>query len=50
MDGKSWRWFTVRLFGLPPDSVLALSLRPDPESDDDTDSIDDALGLARDDE
>ncbi|HEU5475716.1 MAG TPA: hypothetical protein VFV67_34175 [Actinophytocola sp.] len=48
MDGKTWRWFVVRLFGMPAEARLWQALRPaSSEDDDSTDSIDTALGIAR---
>ena len=47
LDGKTWRWFCVRLFGLPKEARLWEALRTDPEADDSTDSLDAALGISR---
>jgi hypothetical protein len=41
LDGKTWRWFEVRLLGLPADARLWRILYPDGEKDDDGDTLED---------
>lgn len=49
---KTWRWFTVRLFGLSDTSrtwtVLRKRIGDRPDEDDGVDDIDRALGVQRD--
>lgn len=46
---RTWRWFTVRLFGLSTDSRTWTKLRGllGEHEDDDTDGIDRELGVSR---
>jgi hypothetical protein len=51
--GKTWRWFTVRLFGLSTDSRTWRALAPAPAPEvpsggDAVEEIDDLLGIDRD--
>lgn len=50
LDGKTWRWFTVRLFGLSLDSRLWQKLLSKSKAEEEEASIEDvdrALGVTR---
>lgn len=51
LNGKTWRWFTTRLFGLTLDSRLWQALLVKPKTDaevvDDMDEVDRAMGVER---
>jgi hypothetical protein len=50
LDGKTWRWFTVRLFGLSLESRLWQTLLGNRKAAEDEASIDEAdrvLGVTR---
>jgi len=50
LDGKTWRWFTIRLFGLSLESRLWQTLLAKTKADSEEASIEDtdrALGVAR---